>query len=288
MLSLTFLGTAATIPTADRNLPAIAIKNRETYLFDCGEGTQRQMIKFKVGYGKVKAIFISHLHLDHFLGIFGLLETLRLSDRKEKLFLFVPRGFKFYQLERYPFLEISYIKEGLLLDNGEATISAFKTHHEEESYGFVYEEKERIKFNAEKAHALGIKGILFKKIQEEGYLKIENRIVKLEDISWVKKGKKIVYTSDTLPSEKIISIAKNSNILIHDSTFSNEHSKEAKERFHSTALEAARIAKEANVELLILTHFSNRYKDVKILLEEAKKVFSNTIAAFDGLKIEVK
>lgn len=289
MIKITFLGTSASVPTVDRGMSAIALKAKELYLWDCGEGTQRQMMKYRVGFGSIKAIFISHLHLDHFIGVFGLIETLRLSSSfTQPLQIFAPRGFSELLFNRWDFLDIREIKSGLLLEDSEGSISAFRVKHAGESFGFVYKEHDQIKFYKEKAHALGLQGTLFREIKEKGYVIIGRKRIDLEEVSWVRPGRKIVYTGDCLPSQHIVEVAKGADLLIHDGTFSSEFEKEAEERNHSTAAQAAEIAKKAGVKKLVLTHISGRYKDTTALLKEAQAIFPETIIAEDGLQLEIK
>ncbi len=288
MLKVTFLGTSASIPTVDRSLPSIALRGKELYLFDCGEGAQRQMMKYKIGFGSVKAIFISHLHLDHFLGIFGLMETLRLSSSfAQKLTIFAPKGFQGALINKWDFLDLQEIKAGELLRDSEAAISAFRVKHDRESFGFVYKEHDRLKFYEEKAHKLGLKGVLFREIQEKGHVMVGRKKINLDDVTWTKKGRKIVYAGDCLPSKSTVDAAKDADILIHEATFAREFGKEAKERNHSTAEQAAKIAKEAGAKQLVLTHMSGRYNDTAELLKEAREIFQNTVVAEDGLALQL-
>ncbi len=288
MLKLTFLGTSASVPSVERSMPSIAVRGKELYLWDCGEGAQRQMMKYKVGFGSVRGIFITHMHLDHFLGIYGLIETLRLSNTfSQKLAVFAPRKFGDLLISRWDFLEINEIRQGLLLKDSEAAISAFKVRHSGESFGFVYKEHDKLKFYEEKAHRLGLAGPMFREIQENGFVKIGRKRVELEDVTWTKTGRKIVYTGDCLPSRSTVEAAKGADLLIHDATFANEFQKEAEERNHSTAEQAAEVAKEAGVKQLALTHISGRYRDAAELLKEARAVFPNTIVAEDGLGLEI-
>lgn len=289
MFRLTFLGTSASIPTVHRGMPSIALRGKELYLWDCGEGTQRQMMKYKVGFGSVKGIFISHLHLDHFIGIYGLIETLRLSSTfVQPLKIFAPRGFADLLINKWDFLDVSEIKPGELLKDAEGTISAYKVKHSKESFGFIYEEHQKTKFYEEKAHKLGLKGKMFREIEEKGFVKIGTKKITLEEVSWVQPGKKVVYAGDSLPCKNTVQVAKGADILIHEATYDDEFEKEALERNHSTAAQAAQIAKEAKVKQLILTHISGRYKETDKLVAQAKKIFPNTLVAEDGLNIEVR
>lgn len=289
MFRITFLGTSASIPTVERGMPSIALRGKELYLWDCGEGAQRQMMKYKVGFGSVKGIFISHLHLDHFLGIYGLIETLRLSSTFLKpLPVFAPRGFADLLINKWDFLDVREIKPGELLKDAEGAISAYRVRHSRESFGFVYEEREKRKFHEQKAHKSGLQGKMFREIQEKGFVKAGSKKIMLEDVSWVQNGKKVVYSGDALPCEATLKAAKNADLLIHEATFTKEYEKEAEERNHTTAAQAAQIAKAAGVKKLALTHLSGRYKDPKPLLDEARKIFPNTFIAEDGMNLEIK
>ncbi|MDO8554639.1 MAG: ribonuclease Z [Candidatus Micrarchaeota archaeon] len=292
MFSITFLGTAGSMPTPERNVPAVAIKYEgKIFLFDCGEGTQRQMMKYKVGYGSLDAVFLSHLHLDHFLGVYGLIETLHLTSPNPKpVLFFAPKQFEQLLINKYPFVRIEETKKGELFRAKGFSISAFPVKHSQNSYGFVFEEEEKIKFDEKKAKSLGLKGKMFSEIQTKGSLTINGKKIKLEDITWIKPGRKVVYTGDTAPISETVKAAKDADLLIHEATFSEEKKEEAKERFHSTAMQAAEIAKKANVKKLILTHISSRYssqEELKKLLEEARSIFPNCEIAFDGQQISL-
>lgn len=285
MFEIIFLGTSGGTPTIERNLPSIAIKYKNRlYLWDCGEGTQRQLMKYRVGYGSIDGIFITHPHLDHYLGLFGLIETLKLSKTQRPLSIFAPKNLT---VPDYPFIKSTQISSGKLLKEPEFSISSYPIKHVKNSYGFVFSESDRIKFHEDKAHGLGLAGSMFREIQKKGKLKVGSETIMLRDVSWLKKGRKIVYSGDARPDSKTILQAKNADLLIHEATFDSSLKAEAIERCHSTALEAAEVAKKAGVKKLILTHISPRYTDPAILLEEARSVFPQTEIAYDGLRIEI-
>ena len=290
MFEVTFLGTSGSTPTVERSMPALAVKYESSLLlWDCGEGTQRQMMKYKVGYGSVDAIFITHPHLDHYLGLFGLLETLRLSPCPRKLKAFVPSGLDIG--ERYGFVESSRIRNGEILRNNDFSVSAYRVKHCKDAHGLVFQENDRVKFHEEKAHSLGLQGMLFREIQQKGKVKVGGKEIRLEDVSWVKPGRKIVYSGDCLPDENTIEAAKGADLLIHEATFDNSRKEEADERMHSTAENAAQIAKKAGVKKLVLTHISPRYSDTadaEELLRQATDVFPETELACDGMKIVMR
>jgi len=267
-------------------MPAIAIKyESELMLWDCGEGTQRQLMRYKVGYGSIDSIFITHPHLDHYLGLFGLLETLKLSSASPRpLSLFIPKAL---ELDGYPFVKLEKIRSGELYRGKGFSVSAFSVKHCKGSYGFVFEEEERIKFDEEKAHSLGLQGKMFREIQAKGKVKTAKGEVRLEDVSWKKPGRKIVYAGDCIPDDNTIEASKGADLLIHEATFDSSKKPEAEERSHSTAEGAATLAKKAGVKKLVLTHISPRYSDTGDLLKQAKAVFENTEIAFDGMSIEL-
>ncbi|MEM3422548.1 MAG: ribonuclease Z [Candidatus Bilamarchaeaceae archaeon] len=287
MLRVTFLGTSGSAPTKERGMPSIALQYEgDLMLFDIGEGTQRQMMKYGVSYGSVDTIFISHPHIDHYLGIFGLLETLTLSHTKKKIDVFGFADFEWIK-DEYQFVNFKKMKKGILHEGSRYTISAFPVKHCKNAYGFIFQEKDKIKFYEEKAKEAGIRGKMFKEIEKKGYLIVNDKKVKLEDISWIKKGRKVVYSGDTLPQKETILFSKDADLLIHEGTFSQENEKEAKERLHTTMEDAAKIALKANVKKLVLTHFSPRYPDLSVFEERVKKIFKNTFFAYDGFVIDV-
>jgi ribonuclease Z len=293
MIKIVILGSGGAVPSPARSLPSIGMRYfGEVYLFDCGEGTQRQMMIYGLSYARVKMIFLTHLHADHFLGIGGLMQTLKMNDRKEPLFIFGPDGTERCILPiiagNYPFqIYINEIDEKFCLKNERFSISAFKTHHNVRSLGYVFKENDSWNFNKEKAERLGIKGRMFGKLEREGEIVIGKKRVKLEDVTTPKKGKKVVYTGDTVPSQEVVAASKEADLLIHDGTFSEEHAGEAKEKCHSTVSQAAEVAKKAKVKKLILVHISNRYKDASALEKEARKIFKNSHVGFDGMELYV-
>lgn len=287
MFQLTFLGTSGSVPTVERGMPSVAVKyGSELLLWDCGEGTQRQLMRYKVGYGSISAIFISHPHLDHYLGMFGLLETLKLSSASpRKLPVFFPGTSEW--LERYPFAAPEKLRAGELYRTAEFALEAFRVKHCKDSFAFALIEKEKVKFHEEKAHALGLKGRMFREIQQKGAVKTPKGVVRLGDISWVKPGRKVVYGGDCVPDSNMLEAAEGADLLVHEATFDESRKEEAAERMHSTAAGAAEVAKKARVKKLILTHISPRYADTKELLEQAKAVFPATEIAYDGMKMDV-
>ncbi|MBD3209791.1 ribonuclease Z [Candidatus Micrarchaeota archaeon] len=286
MFTITFLGTSASVPTVDRGMPSLAVKyGGELMLWDCGEGTQRQLMRYRAGFGSIDAIFITHPHLDHFLGMFGLLETLKLSSVSPKPLTLVTS--QKFDAQNYPFVKQTKMRKGKIHSGNGFEISAFPVKHCRGSYGIIFREEDKLKFYEEKAHSLGLKGRMFQEIQKKGKVEAGGRTVRLEDVTWTRPGRKVVYTGDSAPDENTASAAQGADLLIHEGTFDASMEDEARERQHSTVEDAAVIAKKAKVKKLIITHISPRYSDSSMLLKQAQEIFNNTIIASDGLTVEI-
>ena len=299
-LNVIFLGTGGSIPTPKRGLSAIAIQRKtELLLFDCGEGTQRQMIQVGVGFHRKTKIFVTHMHGDHVLGLPGLLQTMSLLDRTKKLEIYGPQGIKAFveainQTVRFSLtfpVQVSEIEAGLVCEEKEYEVYATQSDHMDYSLAYALIEKLRPgRFHIEKLKELGVpEGPLWSKLQDGSAIKLPSgRIVKPEMVLGPpRSGRKIVYTGDTRPSENLVKLAENADMLIHEATFDDELIERAMENGHSTPSMAAETAKEAGAKWLILTHISARYKDAGLLLEQARKVFSNTDVAKDFLRLEL-
>ena len=294
MIRLTFLGTSGSAPSKGRGLPSFAVwYDGGVYLFDCGEGTQRQMLKFGVNASSLRAIFITHVHGDHTIGIAGLLRTLALNRRTAPLEIFVPTGSEkaIAALASFDGAHMGYeivirgVHRGIVFDGGAFAVEAFGLEHSVPAYGYAFVEKDRVHFIKEKAARLGIKGTMFRELSAKGSIRIGRGTVRLGDVTTTEKGVRIVYASDTRPAQTTMKIAKGADLLIHEATYANELARLAEERMHSTASEAAAVARKAGVKMLMLTHISTRYKTGRVLQAEARKVFKNTEVAKDGLTI---
>ncbi len=301
MLSLTFLGTSAARPTVERNVSALALQREgETLLFDCGEGTQRQMMRYGVSFA-LSEIFFTHFHADHFLGMIGLVRTLGLQGREEPLRLYGPRGAKqvlnnalLLGVEKVPFgVEILEVKPGAVIgERAGFSISAFATDHGAGSIGYALVEAQRYgKFDPAKARALEIpEGPLWGKLQRGEAVELaDGRTLTAESVVGPRRsGRKVVITGDTAPCASVVDAAAGADLLVHEATFGEEEKDRAKETFHSTAREAAQVAKAAQVRKLVLTHLSARYSiSAEELVKEAKEVFAEVAAAKDGMVVEV-
>lgn len=296
MIKLTFLGTSGSTPTRSRGMPSLAITYEgKIYLFDCGEGTQMKMLNYGLNISKVESIFITHAHGDHIIGIAGLVRTMAMLNRQKELTIYVPRGYEksISNLINFDKALISYkinvkgIGTGAFYKGDGFTVSAFKVNHQITTYGYAFKENDRRRFISEKASKLGIKGTMFGELQRKGKIKLKGREVSLASLTRVVEGRKIVYATDTRPSNSTVASAKGANILIHESSYAGDESNLASQRKHSTSAEAAKIAKAAKVNRLVLIHISARHSDTKKLLGDAKKIFPNTSVANDGESISI-
>jgi ribonuclease Z len=299
MLSVTFLGTGAACPTIDRNVSGLAVQREgELLLFDCGEGSQRQMMRYGVGFG-YREIFLTHYHSDHVLGITGLLRTLGLQDRQEPVTIYGPRPTRIIDdlvrvgIERNKFpVEVVQVAPGQRLARPDYDILVFETDHRTDTVGYALVEHIRLgRFNPERARDLGIpEGPLWGRIHRgESITLPDGRTLTNEElVGPPRQGRTLVYPGDTRPTASVIMAAHGADLLIHEATFAEEERDRAGETGHSTARQAAEVARMAKVRQLALTHISARYsRDAPELLEEAREVFPDTVIARDGLTIEV-
>ncbi len=300
-LSLRFLGTSAARPTVERNVTSMSlVREGETLLFDCGEGTQRQMMRYGVGF-TTSEIFFTHFHTDHLLGLVGLTRTMSLQGREEPLQLYGPPGaLKSLRAciafggERLTFpVEIAELCGGDILDRKDYQIHAITAdHHGAAALGYALIEKIRLgRFNPDLARELGIpEGPMWGKIHKgESVTLADGRIIEAATlVGQPRSGRRVVLSGDTRPTEALRDVAQHADVLVHEATFGDEEAARAIETGHSTAREAATIARDANVRRLLLTHFSARYsRDPGELVTQAQSVFSATVAARDGLEIEI-
>jgi len=300
------LGTSSAVPTLRRGLSSVAlVREGEVFLFDCGEGTQLQYHRAALKPGRLTRIFISHLHGDHLFGLIGLLTTLQMIGRTRPLHVYGPRGLAAYVdfLRKLSGLQFNFdlpIREfgegfeGVLCDERDFLVEAKPLEHRVFTLGFRFAEKPKPgKFDVAKADALGVpfgkeRGMLQR---GEAITLVDGRVVAPEELLGPPRaGKKIAYCVDTRPCENTIRLAQGADLLIHDGTFAAEEKAKAEARGHSTVVEAAEIARQAQVQQLLLTHVSARYEDPEAdqrLLEEARRIFPNTLLAQDLTPIEV-
>ena len=299
-MEIIFLGTSSAVHSKERNHPSIALKAfGDVMLFDCGEGTQRQILFTKVSPMKISKIFITHYHGDHILGLPGLLQSMSLHGRESKLTIYGPHGLNNIKNAIYSLgycaidfpVEFVEIDSGIIEETDEYVITAQRVRHNVPTLAYSIEEKKKPRFLREKAIELGVPvGPAFGRLHNGEEVEVNGKIIKPEQVlGEPRKGIKITYSGDTRPCEEIISLAQDSTILIHESTFINKDNTNAEEHAHSTSIDAAYTAKYSNSKELILTHISTRYGEeyANIMLKEAREIFENTRIAKDLMEIEL-
>jgi ribonuclease Z len=299
MIRVTFLGTSASRPTVNRNVSSVAVqRGSELMLFDCGEGTQRQMMRYGTGFS-VGDIFISHMHADHFLGVIGLLRTLGLQGREEALRLWCPAGEEpllrqavNLGVDRVGFpVEIVELDADQLVARDGYDIVAYRTRHSARSLGFALVEHERLgRFDPDRARELGVpEGPLFGRLHRGMPVEVDGRtITPALVVGEPRPGRRVVYTGDTRPCAETVRHAASADLLIHEATFGSDEADRARTTGHATAREAAETARMAGALRLALVHISSRYaEDVRPLEREARHVFPGSMVAYDGMQIEI-
>ena len=295
------LGTGGAIPTPGHNLPATALQREgELFLFDCGEGAQMQLMRSGLGFGKLRAVFISHLHGDHVVGLPGLLMTLSQLSRERPLHIIGPPGIARYlqiSMDCLGFdadfeVEVAETQGGRVWQGRGYWIEAAPGDHNVFTLVYVLEEEKRPgKFFVEKALSLGVpEGPLFRELQAgRDVMLSDGRVIHPQEVLGTpRRGRKVVYAVDTRPCDRVVEISQKADLLIHDGMFSDQLREEANLKGHSTVVQAAEVARRAGVEKLVLTHVSPRHRDQEdILLEEARRVFPNVVIAKDLMEFEI-
>ena len=300
-LALRLLGTSASRPTVERNVASLAVvREGETLLFDCGEGTQRQMMRYGVSFG-LADIFFTHFHADHVIGVIGLMRTMALQGRTDPLRLWGPRGgarmlkrAEEFGMDRLSFpVEILEVEPGARLQRTDYAIVPFAVDHRGSrslGYGLV-EEDRKGRFNPELARELGIpEGPLWGELHRGRAVTLaDGRVIEPSVLVGAPRpGRKLVLTGDTRPCPATVEAARGADLLVHEATFGDEEAVRAGETGHSTAREAATVAAAAGVRSLLLVHFSARYsRDASDLGREAREVFDATVLGKDGMEIEI-
>ncbi|QKQ98564.1 ribonuclease Z [Candidatus Nanohaloarchaea archaeon] len=291
------VGTSSAVPTRERGLAANLINYKgERILFDCGEGTQRTLMSEKLGLMKINKIFISHWHADHFSGLLGLIQTMEMEGREKPLYIYgPPRTEEFtdrildtgYFNRSYDIFVEDLVEGDNIVGEG-YEVRPFEVEHGINAFGFVFKEEDQRKVNKNKMQELGLEqSPKIGKLKEGETVELEGKEVQPEEIIEDMPGRKVVYSGDTAKCQNMIDHAENADLLIHEATCLHEIID--KREGHTSAKQAAEIADEADVEKLVLTHLSRRYRNnSEELREEAQEVFSNTEVAEDGEKFEVK
>lgn len=296
-IKITFLGTGGSWPVPKRGMPAVALQIDETVsLFDCGEGTQKQIMKSSISFMKINNIFITHFHGDHFLGMLGLIQSMSFNNRTEQLNIYGPPGavrilsnalnvgyytlgfdVKIHQL--YPDREYDFDK---------FTVRTHWNDHPVPALSYSVEEKDLIKIDKEAADRLGIPSRRLEELRQNGTIVFNGRTVSLREVAkGIRKGRKIVYTGDTKPMESMKVFAQDADVLIHDTTTDSSFEPTVNEFGHTSSRQAAEIARDAGVRKFFLFHYSPRVPDIRVMQEEAVKIFENSELSRELLEYDV-
>lgn len=301
-MKLCFLGTGAMVPTKQRNVSSVLLEYEgEFMLFDCGEGTQRQMNLAGYNRTKVSRVLITHWHGDHVSGLIGLIQTIGNIPQPGTLQIIGPQGTKqhmhhlvramsFDHRLKLDIIEVEGVKPEVVIDEKRYAISAASVEHGIPCLAFLFAEKDTRRIDMQKAEAQGIRpGPLMGRLQKGQSVEVAGKTIPADMVTYIQKGRKVAYVMDTSVTDNAIRIAEDADVLICESTFlSSEHQEKAEEYGHLSAKDAAFIARSANAKQLVITHFSQRYFDTTSLLEEAQAVFDNTVAAYDFLELEIE
>ena len=300
-MKLSILGCYSATPRALNNTTSQVLEiNNHMFLIDCGEGTQVQLRKHKIKFNRIKHIFISHLHGDHFFGLVGLISTFRLLTRETDLHVYGPKGIKevvtlqmkladsWTNFNLY-FHELTSKKSEMIFEDDKVEVHTIPLSHRVYTNGYLFKEKASDrKLNIEAVEDANINVAYFRKLKQ-GFDVVNEDGITIKNESVTKAGQKpksYAFCSDTLYKEDIVPIIKNVDVLYHESTFLEQHAHLAKKTKHSTAKEAASIAKQANVNTLLLGHYSTRYNGLNGFKEEAQEIFENVELSEDGRTFE--
>lgn len=300
MIGVTILGNNSAVPAFNRHPTSQVIAHDGVnYLVDCGEGTQIQMIKYKVRRGKISHIFISHLHGDHYFGLVGLINTFGLLSHKQELHVYGPPPLQqIIQMQLavsenilpYPLHFHTLSGNAVLVDNERITIKCFKTTHRIQCYGFSFEEKEgKRKLLIDKVRKHKIPQSFYSSLQQGlDYITPRGEVIKNDDVTTAAaRGKKYAFCADTRYDESIIEHIYGFDAIYHETTYLDSMREKAHARFHSTTIEAATIARKAMVNKLLIGHFSSKYATLEAFQQEARTVFPNTELAMEGVTYEI-
>lgn len=297
MFAVTILGNNSALPTLERHPTAQIITcNDQLILVDCGEGTQLQFARYKIRRSRLRYIFISHLHGDHYFGLIGLLNSLSLLGRQDPLTIFAPPELEaIIQLQMQcsgtvlqfdlQFVALREENQGLILSDKDLNVSFFPTMHRIPCFGFTFEmQKKRRKILLEQTKAYEIPAAYFSKLQEGAdYQRKDGFLVKNDWVTLAPpKGKKYVFYADTMYSDDLVRFATNADLVYHETTYLHNLAERAAERYHSTTVQAATLASKANAHRLIVGHFSSKYTDLTPFETECREVFPNSDVAVEG------
>ena len=306
-MQITFLGTSSGVPTKSRNVSSVALRlpqRAELWLFDCGEGTQHQILRSELKISQLSRIFVTHMHGDHIFGLMGLLASCGLAGNVDKIDIYGPPGLNEYlqAASRYSHTHFSYpikvhtVQPGVIYEDEEFTVTCGLLHHRITAFGYRVAEKDRTgRFDIDKARSLEIpSGPIYGKLKRGETVTLEDgRVINGSELCGpIEIGRKIAYCTDTVYCDGAVQLAIDADVLIHEATFAHQDSDMAFQRLHSTTTMAAQTAYGAGVHKLIMTHFSPRYApgnsiELKDLLKEARAIFPKTIMAHDFMVYDI-
>jgi len=300
MLAVTILGNNSAVPAFDRHPTSqVVTMNGNLFLVDCGEGTQIQMIKYKIRRSKISHIFISHLHGDHYFGLVGLINSFSLLSHQQEMHIYAPTPLKeIIELQLrvadtqlcYPLHFHTISEAGTLVNDDKVAIKCFRTNHRIECYGFSFHEKKKQRrINADRAREFAIPLSFYDHLKDgEDYTQSDGTVIANESVTEaIPPGKTYAFCADTKYDESIIPHIENADMIYHETTYLDALRERAENRFHATTRQAAEIAKRANVKRLLIGHFSSKYDTLAEFEEEAREVFLNTELAIEGVTYKV-
>lgn len=296
-IKLTFLGTGGSWPSPGRGLPSIAVQIDDVLnIFDCGEGTQKQIMKSNMSFMKVRNVFITHFHGDHFLGLLGMIQSMSFNGREDPLDIYGPYGaiqilsnaisVGYYTLSFR--IRVHELEPGKTYDMGKFDISTFKNDHPVPCISYRLTEKPMLKIDGDRAKKLGIPSKKLETLRNEGSIVHDGRTVKLEEVLKGKRpGRVIVYTGDTRPLDTMAEFASGADIFVHDTSTDSSYEPVVNQYGHCSSRQAAEIAKKANVKKFFLFHYSPRIDNTEVLLKEAKEIFPESFLSRELLEVEI-
>ncbi|MCL4331954.1 MAG: ribonuclease Z [Candidatus Thermoplasmatota archaeon] len=294
---MTFLGSGGSWPTPGRGMPAVALQiDNIINLLDCGEGTQKQLMKSNLSFMKISNIFITHFHGDHFLGLLGLIQSMSFNGREQELHIFGPIRARevltnalsvgYYTLS-FP-IYVHEVKPGDSIDLGLFRVSTLKTDHPVPALSYSIEEPDAVRIDRKKVDEIGVPDRLIETIRSVGYATQDGTTYTLDQISGgLKRGRKIVYSGDTRPMKEMVDFCRGSDVLIHETSTDSSYEPKVNEFGHTSSRQAAEIARDAAVKRFYLYHYSPRITDVRVLEKEARTIFPESYASRELLEYEV-
>ncbi|MCL4337704.1 MAG: ribonuclease Z [Candidatus Thermoplasmatota archaeon] len=296
-IKITFIGTGGSWPSPGRGLPAVAVQIDEIInLFDCGEGSQKQLMKSNLSFMAIDNVFITHFHGDHFLGLLGMVQSMSFNNREKPLHIYGPKGairtlssalnIGYYRPKFE--IRVGELEADRTYDLGKFRISTMKNDHTVPAMSYRLEEPDMVRIDKEKAEVLGIPSKKLEELRTKGILALEGKTYTLDQVSaGIRKGRKIVYTGDTRPLDTMVEFARGVDVLIHETSTDSTLEPKVNEFGHTSARQAAEIAKKAGVEKFFLYHYSPRYESIDSLIKEALEIYPQSVASKELMEYDI-